>query len=185
MQNSSDWKQRSYQNLLRLSVIITLCLVSISAKAQNSSTFSLTAQPLSLPGGKQTVVGTLSGMTLSITPNFDLRDDNIIAPGNNFQGFFGGFNYRLPVLGAKLNAVSPNINGNRFQFYLTGSVGVSRITSSTLPTVQHYAFLGGGGVNYDLTGSGRWTFGAEVRYAKLPGLNNNTAIVSVGPSLHF
>jgi hypothetical protein len=160
-----------------------LVLSSIGLHAQ-ANTFSLTAQPISLPGGQQTVVGTIMGITFTPTVNLDLREDNILAPGNNFQGFFGGFNYRLPILSTKLNSVSPTVDGTRFQFYVTASVGVDRITLPT-GTNQHYAVLAGGGVNYDLTGSGRWTFGGEVRYAKLPGLNNNTAIVSLGPSLHF
>lgn len=160
--------------------------MAIGAQAQ-STTFALTAQPIALPGGKQTVAGTLAGMALTVTDKFDLRNDNIIAPGNNFQGFFGGFNYRLPIISHKLNNASPTLNGERFQFYLTASVGIDRITPAvkTDATKSHYAVLAGGGVNYDLTGSGHWTFGAEVRYAKLPGLQNNTAIVSVGPTLHF
>lgn len=146
--------------------------------------FSLTAQPIALPGGKTTVAGTVAGITFTPTTNFDLREDNILAPGANFQGFFGGFNYRLPALSTHLNNVSTSMNGYRFQFYLTGSVGVDRIT---LPaeTKQHYAFMAGGGVNYDLTGSGRYTMALEVRYAKFPGSANNTVVVSVGPAIHF
>jgi hypothetical protein len=162
-------------------------VLSISAHAQAApvSAFSLTAQPVSLPGGKSTIVGMITGLTFTPTPNLDLREDNILAAGNNVQVFAGGFNYRLPVLSSKLNNVSPNLNGYRFQFYITASVGVDRITQVDGTTAQHYAVLAGGGLNYDVTGSGRWTFGGEVRYAKLPGFANSTAIVSVGPSLHF
>src|SRR5207253_2350321 len=99
------------------------------------------------------------------------------------QFYGGGFNYRLPILETKLNNFSSTLNGMRFQFYLTASAGISRITTAN-PT-QHYGFFGGAGVNYDLTSSGTWTLGAEVRYAKLPGLNNNTAVVTMGPAFHF
>lgn len=174
---------------LRLSVMITLGLLLTFAVPAYSQTapfaaFSLTAQPIALPGGHQTVAGTVAGMTFTPTANFDLREDNILAPGANFQGFFGGFNYRLPIISTAVNNISPNLNGYRFQFYVTGSAGVDRIT---LPaqTKQHYAFLAGGGVNYDLTGTGRWTMGFELRYAKFPGNANNTVVVSMGPELHF
>ena len=149
------------------------------------TTFSLTSTALALPGGKSTFAGTDAGMTFTPTPNFDLREDNIVAPSGNFLGFYGGFNYRLPVLSTKLNNVSPNLNGYRFQFYITGSAGVDRITDAAGNARQHYSFLAGGGVQYDLTSSGTWTLGAEVRYAKLPGLINNTAIVTFGPQFHF
>jgi hypothetical protein len=144
----------------------------------------LTVQPIALPGGGQTVAGTVAGMVLSVTPKLDLREDNVMVPGQNFQGFFGGFNYRLPAFSRVLDNASPNLNGYRFQAYVTASAGIDRIMGP-VETRQHYAFLAGGGLNYDLTGTGRWTFGVEVRYGKLPGLANNTALVSVGPSLHW
>lgn len=165
--------------------LLVLCLTaSAQAPPPATQTFSLSAQAIALPGGHQTVAGMDAGVTFTPTPNLDLRDDNIVATGSSFTGFFGGINYRLPVLSTKLNNVSPNLNGARFQFYLTASAGVDRITSGATP-VQHYAFLAGGGVNYDLTGSGSWTLGIEARYAKLPGFANNTAIVAVNPTFHF
>lgn len=171
----------------RILWVLALALLGSPAFAQTgtpstTNTFALTATAVSLPGGGQTIAGSVAGITFTPTANLDLREDNLLASGA--QGFFGGFNYRLPVLSTKLNNMSPTLNGYRFQFYVTASAGVDRITSGVV-TAQHYAFLAGGGINYDLTGSGRWTFGGEVRYAKLPGLANNTAIVSVGPSIHF
>lgn len=171
-------------------LIFALIFFTLPARAQTPApapapaTFSLTASAIALPGGGQTVAGADAGMTFTPTPNFDLRYDTLMAPASNFSGFYGGFNYRLPVLSTKLNNASPNLNGMRFQFYLTASAGVDRI-SATGPTREHYSFLAGGGVNYDLTSSGSWTFGVEVRYAKLPGIANNTAIVAFNPTWHF
>jgi hypothetical protein len=147
------------------------------------SSFALTLTPVSLPGNHQTVAGTEAGMSFAPTPNFELYDDNILAPGQNFRYFGGGFRYYLPVLSQKLNNASPNVNGFRFRFALEAGAGVDRITQP-VPT-QHYGFTAGGRVEYDLTNSGTWTMGADVRYAKFPGLNNNTAIVSLGPAVHF
>lgn len=165
-------------------VALFILLMPFAVLAQSApAPFSLMAQPIALPGGHQTVDGSISGLSVGITQNFELREDNLIAPASNLQGFFGGFNYYLPVLSQKLNNLSPQLNGTRFQFYLSASVGQDRLTGAHQS--QHYAFLAGGGLRYDLTASGHYSLGAEVRYAKLPGLANNTAIVSVGPSIHF
>jgi opacity protein-like surface antigen len=123
-------------------------------------------------------------MTFTPTTNFDIREDNILATGGNFEYFGGGFNYRLPVLSTMLNNASANLSGYRFQFYLTGSAGVDRISVNG-GTAQHYGFLAGAGANYNVTSSGTWTLGGEVRYAKFPGFANNTVVVVVGPAIHF
>ena len=163
--------------------VIVFALSPLAALSQEKppvQTFSFTAETVALPGGGKTVAGTVAGVTLRATANFSLRQDNILANGSDFHGYFGGFNYDLPVLGKKLDNASPNLNGARFHFYLTASAGAGQVARK-----QHYAFLAGGGVYYDLTNSGTWTFGGEARYAKLPGLANNTAIVTAGPALHF
>lgn len=166
-------------------VAALLLLIAVPAFGQSAvQPFSLTSQAISLPGGGQTTVATLAGFTFTPTANFDLKDTNLVS-GGNFQGFYGGFNYRLPVLSSKLNNISPTVNGFRFQFYITASAGIDRVADASGNVRQHYSFLAGGGVNYDLTNSGSWTLGGEVQYAKLPGLANNTAIVSFGPAWHF
>lgn len=164
-----------------LFVLVFALLASLSFAQTN--TFSLSLSPISLPGGKQTVAGTEAGATLTVTNNLDLGNVDILAPGSNFQYFAGKFNYRLPVLQTKLNNASPNLDGFRFGFYVTGSAGIDRITGPV--TAQHYGFTAGMGLNYDLTGKGTWTFGGEVQYAKFPGLANNTYLISVGPAIHF
>lgn len=167
-------------------IVLALAVLAVSLTAWGQTqTFSLTAQPIALPGGGQTFMGTLAGISFSPTPNFSLRNTNLVANSGNFTSFFGGMEYRLPILSTKLNNVSPNLNGMRFQFYLTGSAGIDRVVDAAGNVRQHYSFLGGGGVRYDLTNSGSWTLGGEVQWAKLPGLANNTAIVSFGPAWHF
>ncbi len=168
-----------------LLLLAALALLSAPAFAQTSTpnnTFSVNLSALSLPGGKQTVAATDAGATFNLTQNLQLREDNLIAPASNFQFFGAGFNYYLPVLSTKLNNVSPTLSGARFQFWITASAGIDRITNIS---AQHYAFRGGGGVAYDLTGSGKWTFGAEVQYGKFPGLQNNTWTAAISPAFHF
>lgn len=175
---------------LRFALLVSIVLAGILAFAQDqapafTSTFKLDAQAISLPGNHQTVPGTVIGGTFSVTKNFALRYDNLISPEANMLGFFGGFEYNLPALSKTLNNASP-FNGNNFQFYVTSSFGIDRLSPANAPAVQHYAALAGGGVRYDPTANGKFTVNlAEVRYAKLPGYQNNTVIVSSGLNLHF
>lgn len=174
-----------------LLLLFAVALLAVSAHAQsaqpagNVQTFTLEGAPVALPGNKVTFVGSVSGISVQVTKNLSLREDNIVAGSGNMTGFFGGINYTLPAFSTALNNASPNLNGYKFQLYLTGSAGVDRVTDALKNTAQHYAFLAGGGVRYDLTNSGTWSLGVEVRYARLPGFAMNTAIVSAGPALHF
>jgi hypothetical protein len=146
----------------------------------NSGSFSLNAQAVALPGGGQTVAATDVGFTKAITPNLSLRDDNILAPANGMQFYGGGANYFLPTSFLKKTLLNPA----NFQPYATASVGVDRIVPSSGPSQQHIAFLIGGGLNYK-PANGVWVNLFEARYAKLPGLANNTAIISSGFTLNF
>lgn len=170
-------------------ILIVAVLLAAVVPMHAQSTFALNAQPIALPAGGQTVAGSISGLSFSPVPNVDLREDNIVVSTPAAQGtsmaFFGGFNYRVLELSRFLQNASPTLNGYRFQFYVTGSAGVDRVTDAAGNTRQHYAFLGGGGISYLINASGSWQIGVEVRYAKLPGIANNTAIVGVGPSFHF
>lgn len=159
-------------------------LVSVAAFGQTSpspfNTFSMNLAPVSLPGNHQTVAGTAAGADLTLTPNFDVGNLDIIAPGQNFQYFAGHFNRRIPQLANYFNNHSTQ-NMLKFQFGVTGSVGIDRLTATGR---QHFGATGGGFVNYSL-GGGRYSLGAEVQYAKFPGLANNTFIVSLDPAIHF
>lgn len=151
-----------------------------SGPPTNQSSFSLNAQAVALPGGGQTVAATDVGFTKAITPNFSLRDDNILAPSNGMQFYGGGGNYFLPTSFLKKTLLNPA----SFQPYVTATVGVDRIVPATGSSQQHIGFLIGGGLNYK-PASGVWVNLFEARYAKLPGLANNTAIVSTGFTLSF
>jgi hypothetical protein len=181
-----------------LRIMFALCLFALlwmPAKAQTATTtstapvaetptspngnFSLTAQAVALPGGGQTVAGTIVGFTKSITNTVSLRNDDLLAPGSNFQGYFGGAqwfpNVSKQLAKTKLTGLQP---------YITGSVGIDRIVPSSGASQQHIAFLAGGGLNYT-PASGPTINLFEVRYARLPGLANNTAVVSSGFTISF
>ncbi len=153
---------------------------SASAPPTNQGSFSLNAQAVALPGGGQTVAATDIGFTKGITPNFSLRDDNILAPSNGMQFYGGGGNYFLPTSFLSKTLLDPK----SLQPYLTASIGIDRIVPTSGPSQQHIAFLIGGGLNYK-PANGVWVNLFEARYAKLPGLANNTAIISSGFTLSF
>jgi hypothetical protein len=141
--------------------------------------FSLTAQAVALPGGGQTVAGTIVGFTKAITSTVSLRNDDLLAPGSSLQGYFGGAQW-FP----SLSKVFAKTKLTGLQPYVTGSIGVDRIVPSSGPSQQHIALLIGGGLNYTPS-SGPTINLFEVRYARLPGLANNTAVVSSGLTLSF
>lgn len=151
-----------------------------SAPPTNQGSFSLSAQAVALPGGGQTVAATDVGFTKAITPNFSLRDDNILAPSNGMQFYGGGGTYFLPTSLLSKTLLDPST----LQPYVTASIGIDRIVPASGPSQQHIALLIGGGLNYK-PASGVWVNLFEARYAKLPDLANNTAIVSSGFTLNF
>lgn len=147
--------------------------------AAPTTNFTITLAPVTLPGGKASVAGTESGLALTVTPNFDIKEINLVSSGLEYFG--GGFNYRLPVLSTALNNASANLNGLQFQFTLEGSVGTIR--TPTGPPSGHWGALVGGSITYAINGT--WNLGAEIQYAKLPGYANNTYTVAFGPNFHF
>lgn len=146
-----------------------------------SPTFTLNASVLS--GGQNLGAATDIGATFAVTKNWLLRSDNIIAPSVNTEGFFGGVQYNLPQLANLLK--NTNLNSSHFQFYASAALGAARTQIGATGTpVNHFAALAGGGVNYDPTGTGKFSLNlAEVRWAKMPGWANSTVIVSSGLQL--
>ena len=151
--------------------------------ATTSTTFTISASVMSFSTAQQTSPATDLGASFAVTPKLSLRSDNILLPSFNTSAFFGGVQYALPT--AKLLGKT-NLDPNHFQFYLTGSVGQARVTDSFGELNTHLAALAGGGVNYDPAGTGRFSVNlGEVRWAKIPGLNNSTVIVSSGLKIGF
>lgn len=171
--------------ILCVAAVVCACLPAMgqSAPPTNAGKFSITAQAMSLPGGGQTVAASMTGATYALSPNLSLRGEAILAPGNDTQAYAGGVQYVLPS--SKLLAKS-TLDAKKLQFYVTGSIGVDRVVPQSGPNQQHLALFAGGGVNYDPTGTGKFSVGlVEVRWARLPGLTNNTALVSSGLKLSF
>jgi hypothetical protein len=151
-----------------------------SSPSTSSPTFSLNASIISLSANGATTPATVIGETYAATSNFLLREDNIIGPGANLNAYLGGAQYNLTGLSKLLK--NTNLNNKNVQFYALALAGANHVTDpETKLTRQHFSFEAGGGVNYDPTGSGKFTVNlVEVKYLKAPGFNNNAVSVSGG-----
>jgi hypothetical protein len=166
-------------------LLSSACFAQDPVTIAPTRTFSFSASAVALPSGKTTVAATVLGGTFAVTDKLSLRQTNILAQAGDMTGYYGGFEYVLPSLSKKLNAVSV-FDASHIQFYVTGSAGVDRVSSHGSDTYQHYSFLAGGGARYDPTGSGKFTVQlAEIQYLKAPGYANNTAIVASGFKFGF
>lgn len=142
----------------------------------NLPTFNLNASVISLSGHGQTTPVADVGATFSVTPKWMLRSDNLVG-GASLNAYFGGLQY-FPTLKFLQKT---NLNSKSFQFYLTAGAGSNHVAVSSTQTAQHFALEAGGGLNYDPTGTGKFTVNLfEVKYLKLPGFNNNTASIAGG-----
>jgi hypothetical protein len=138
---------------------------------------------MSLPGNKQTLAGTLSGVSFGVSQNFSVRQTNLIVP-TSVSAYYGGVEYRVAAFSKWLDNVSPQLNGMHFQLRVNGDVGIDRVTNGA-DAHQHWSFLAGGTLNYQVAGSSTYSLLSTVQYGKLPGYANNTWLVAVGPSIHF
>jgi hypothetical protein len=166
--------------LKRLIVLLLFAmpLVAQSSPPTTQGTFSLAASAVALPGGVQTVAGTLLGQTFAVANTVSLRATEVMAPGLSMNAFLGGVQW-FPNL-TKILAKT-KISTSQFQPYLTCSGG-----EDTLSTGNHFAVTCGGGANYDPTNTGHFNVNLfEIQYARFPGATGSTAIISSGVRLTF
>lgn len=163
-----------------VALFLGLALPGLAQTAPATQTWSLTTSAITLPGGGKTIVGVDSGISFTPTPNFDLFDRNLLSNDGSFGFYGGGQTYRFPVIGTKLNNMSPNVNFLRLQFSETASFGVVRLASGK----QHYGYTAGTRVDYQLTSGGAWTLGVKAEYVQFPGVPSHAA-VSLNTAFHF
>jgi len=163
---------------LAVALVTLLLAVAALGQATNSPSFSLNFNVLSGPGG----VGTDIAGTYAVSANFLVRQDTLIFPGVAGNFFGAGLQYSLPqVCGLLANT---NLNCEKFQPYVTGSAGVTRVPDDGV-FVNHIGVMGGFGANYDPTGTGKFSVNLiDFHLARLPGMTSGlTPIVSLGVSL--
>lgn len=150
--------------------------------------FTVTASAMSIPGsGKSTLAGTFAGVSLKITPNFQLEQVNFISSAAQTNSFMAGGNYDLNFLSKKLNDISPNLSGYDFRFSVHGDVGYARIVQPSGNLASGPSALFGGQADYAIHGSSRYSLGVRIDdffvNSGLPSKNN--LVVAVGPTIHF
>jgi hypothetical protein len=165
---------------------ITMLLFVGAAAAQTPTpqldSFSITANAVSVPGSNgTTLAGTLAGVSLKITPNFNLEQVNFMTSRAQTNIYLGGGSYTFGNMSKKLNNASPNLSGYDFRFSLHGDVG--EIRAGAVST----AALFGGQLDYAIKGSKTYSLGVRVddlfTNKGLPHKNN--LVVAVGPTIHF
>lgn len=175
--------------------LLYFCFLSVVAAQETTpppaptvGTFSVAANAIALPGkNNSTLAAAMTGVTLQVTPNFNLRQTNFVSSGAETNAYFGGFDYTIPKFSKWLNDISPNLNGYDFKLQATASVGASRIANPTTnDVIQHYAFLVGGRLQYAIKGSSTYSLVLELDDFNSPGLaKRNNLVVAAGPVIHF
>lgn len=131
--------------------------------------FSVSTQAVALRIGGQTVAGTDAIGSLNLTPNLQLRSENILAPANNFQSYMGGAAWYAPFLSkpfakTTLSNVKP---------YISAAFGIARNVPATGTAQQHYSALAG--LGFDWAVNGTLSVGPRISYLNAAGF---------GPSPH-
>ncbi len=163
----------------KLSLLFLLFAVPCFAQTNPAPTplFSVSTQALGLRIGGQTVAGTDAIGSFNLTPNLQLQSDNILAPANDFQGYFGGVKYYAPFLAkpfakTSLSSVKP---------YVHAALGVVRNVPANGPTQQHYGALAGAGFDYQVNST--FSLGPRVEYLNAPGFGPGPHGVAVSANL--
>ena len=145
--------------------------------AQGQPVFSVSTQAVGIRVGGQTVPGTDAIGTFGLTKTLFLQSDNVLAPANNFQGFFGGVKYypnflSKPLAKTTLSNVTP---------YVHVALGVVRNVPATGATKQHYGALAGAGFDYKV--NDMFSLGPRVSYLNAPGFGPGPHGVMVSANL--
>lgn len=156
------------KKLFLLSVFLALPLLALAQDpapnpATNQPNFSLAVSLLGGSLGSESNPGTDIGANFAanlvfpkIPTGWYLRSDNFIIPGASLQGFFGGVQGPLPV-------VHKYFNEKSFQPYIVGGIGAWLQTVGA-DTRRSIGYNAGGGLNYDPTGTGKFSINLiEVR----------------------
>lgn len=136
--------------------------------------FSISQQAVGIRIGGQTVVGSDSIGSFNVTKNVQLQSDNLLAPANNYQGYFGGVKYHLSFLDNQL----AKTNLSSIKPYVHAALGVVRNVPATGSAQQHYGAMVDSGFDYSVNNT--LSFGPRVGWLNSPGFGRSPhgAIVS-------
>jgi hypothetical protein len=110
-------------------------------------------------------------------PEFALRSDNLLDPGENMQFFGGGGNVTLPQL-SKTGLLS------KVHFEVNATFGLDRVTPPTGPTQAHFGLMVGASLHYSSpTGVDLNLF--QVGFLRTPGVPNGANRPYFGGSVSY
>ena len=168
------------KHLLRF---FSFILFASSAIAQTNTAptplFSVSTQAVALRIGGQTVPGTDAVGQFNLKPTLLLKSDNLLAPSNNFQGYYGGLRdypsfLAKPFANTSLSSVKP---------YIEASFGIVRNVPATGIGTQHYSAIAGGGFDYNVNGT--FSVGPRISYLNAPGFGPHPHGAIVSANLTF
>jgi|SRR5208337_933119 len=165
-----------------LSICFLLLVCSFTLFGQNvqspifsTTTFTVTASPITLPGVGQTLSGAQTDIMLGITPNNSIGQTTFITTPGTFVG--GRYDRYFPSVQNYLDKL-PSLNGYQFQVYATASLGVVKASS-----LNHWGERVGFGVRYG--NNNVWGVGLEIMANNLPGISHWSPSIAFGPNFHF
>lgn len=175
-------KQSPLTKVKVVSVFVLASLFGGTAKAQTPAPqpiFSISTQAVALHIGGQTVAGTDAVGSFNLTPNVQLQSDNILAPANNFQGYFGGAKWYAQFLSkpfekTSLSDVAP---------YVHVSLGIVRNVPAIGTAQQHYGALVDAGFDYRVNGT--FSVGPRAGWLNAPGFGPHPNGYFVSANLNF
>jgi len=166
----------------KLFVVLLLSLFTNFAYTQNAqnpifstTTFTVTAAPISLPGVEQTLSGAQTDIMLNVTDNNAIGQTTFITTPGTFIG--GRYDRHFPSVQNYLDKL-PSLNGYQFQVYATASFGVVKANSE-----NHWGERAGFGIRYG--NNNVWGVGLEVMANNLPGISHWAPSIAFGPNFHF
>jgi hypothetical protein len=160
-------------------VVLLLPAITPAQDVPVTQTWSVNVQGVALPGGKTTLSGVDAGLAFTPSPNLDLFERNVLSSDRTLVFNGGGLRYRFPAFSFAANNASQNVNFLRVQFSLAGTFGMAQVNGG-----NHYGYLVGPRVDYQLTKGGAWTMGGSVEYAHFPGYPVK-AVIELGSAFHF
>lgn len=164
-----------------LALVISVPVFAQTAEAPifNQTTFNFNLAPISLPGGTNTLSATEADVMLKITDKDQIGSTNLLNQDMVFVG--GRYNRLLPSVSTWLNNHSGVINGYKFQFGLTASLGSVRVSGA--PKGGYWGERAGFFANYGINDT--WGIGLEAQWNNFPGVARHTPSIALGPSFHF
>lgn len=142
------------KSILLVSVILlaALALAQAPPPSTNASQFQVS---LNFLGGQSSALSTAA--TSQFTTNIALRGDVIAMPGAGYTGYLGGAQYNLcGVAAIEGFLATTSLSCGKIMPYVDGALGLGRVQQNGVST-QSIAGLARFGMNYDPSGTGRFT----------------------------